>query len=90
MREAAITFQNLPRELKAPSTIHRMNEGSRMVKVVRKFASHEEADRAEDEYYESLTPTERMDIMLELFKRGQGGTFKRLARVCRITSLRKS
>ncbi len=40
-----------------------------MEKVVRKFQSHAESDRADREYYLSLTPEQRMDIMLELVAR---------------------
>lgn len=63
---------------------------SKMEKVVQKFTSFEEADRADEEYYASLTPEERIDIMLELMRRAQGGTFRRLERVCRILPLRGS
>jgi hypothetical protein len=44
-----------------------------MERVVRKFASHVEADEADREYYLSLTPQQRMDIMLELVRRYQEG-----------------
>jgi hypothetical protein len=40
-----------------------------MEKVVRKFHSHAESDRADPEYYLSLTPEQGMDIMLELVAR---------------------
>ncbi|MGZ8938686.1 MAG: hypothetical protein ACXW32_05685 [Limisphaerales bacterium] len=49
------------------------------------FAASDEADRA---YYQSLTPAERMDILLELIQRGQGDeAAKGLERVYRITKL---
>lgn len=38
-------------------------------RVVRKFSSHAESDRADREYYLSLTPLQRMEIMLELVAR---------------------
>lgn len=34
--------------------------------VVRKFASHEEQDEADRQYYQSLTPAQRLDILLDL------------------------
>lgn len=40
-----------------------------MERIVRKFASHAEADAADREYYHSLTPQQRMQIMLEVVRR---------------------
>ena len=40
-----------------------------MDKVVAKFASHAEARKADREYYLSLTPAERIDILLTLVER---------------------
>jgi hypothetical protein len=40
-----------------------------MERVVRKFSSHAQSDRADREYYLSLTPQQRMEIMLELVAR---------------------
>ncbi len=42
------------------------NKESRMVRVVQKFSSHEEAARADRAYYRSLTPEERVGILLEM------------------------
>jgi len=54
--------------------------------VVQKFSSHEEAEAAERKFYHSLTPLERVDILLELLasQRAKDGTATGLARVCRI------
>ena len=43
-----------------------MESKRRIAPVVRKFSSFAEADAYEDEYYASLTPQERLDILLEL------------------------
>ena len=62
-------------------------------KTIRIFHSHEEADRADREYYESLTPQQRIDIMLELsarFRETLGEAGERLERVYRITQLGRS
>jgi hypothetical protein len=40
-----------------------------MEKIVRKFASHEEADKADAEYYRALTPEQRLEILFELVHR---------------------
>jgi hypothetical protein len=37
-----------------------------MEPVIRKFATFEEADAAEREYYRGLTPAERLSIMIDL------------------------
>lgn len=37
-----------------------------MQKVVRKFHSFEEEDRAEDDYYRSLSGNEKLQLLLEL------------------------
>lgn len=65
-----------------------------MEKVVRKFKSHAESDQADREYYMSLTPGQRMDIMLELiarYKESFGDEARQgLKRVYRITKLGRS
>ena len=61
-----------------------------MDRVAIKFDSHQEAARAEREYYLSLTAEQRVDILLELVARYKvkiGATGKGLARVCRIVKL---
>ena len=61
-------------------------------KVVQAFRSFEEADAADAAYYRSLTPQERLDILLELVRRS--GSIDeaecRLERVCRIVELAQS
>lgn len=60
-----------------------------MEKVVRVFASFEEADRADDEYFRKLSPQQRLDIFLELLWRGRthDEAGERLERVYRIVEL---
>ena len=40
-----------------------------MEKVFQKFTSHADAERANRAYYRQLSPTERLDILLELVAR---------------------
>jgi hypothetical protein len=63
-----------------------------MEPVVRKFKSFEEADEADATYYRSLTPKERLDILLELVRRMQprDEAERRLKRVYRIIELSQS
>ena len=63
-----------------------------MEKVVRIFRSFEEADEADREYFERLTPQQRLDIFLELLWRGRSGdeADERLERVYRIVKLSES
>ena len=63
-----------------------------MEKVVRKFNSHTEAEAAERAYYASLTPQQRLDILLDLvaMQRPKDEAADRLARVYRITQLHES
>jgi hypothetical protein len=62
-----------------------------MEKVVRKYASFEEADEADREYYASLTPEERAQLFLELLElrtlSPTYGASERLERVARVTQL---
>ena len=58
-----------------------------MEKVVRKFRTCDEADQADREYYRSLTPDERMEILLDLVEREHDGASKRLERVYRVVKL---
>ncbi len=59
-----------------------------MERHVAKFSSFEEADRADKEYYRSLTPQERIQILLELNRRWPGwAEGQRMARVCKIVTL---
>ena len=61
-----------------------------MERVAQVFRSHEEADRATREYYRSLTPAQRLDILLELIARARADNHdaeQGLARVYRIVKL---
>ena len=63
-----------------------------MEKVVRIFRSHQEADEADREYFQSLTPQQRLEIFLEVLWRGRNGdkAAERLERVYRIVELSES
>jgi hypothetical protein len=63
-----------------------------MEKVVHKFSSHEASDAADRAYYRSLTPEQRLDILLTLIARGKApnDVGQKLARVYRIIKLRES
>ena len=57
---------------------------------IRILDSFEAADGADDEYYASLAPQERLDILLDLIASYQellGDTAKRLERVHRVVEL---
>lgn len=57
-----------------------------MEKVVRKFASFEEAEAAEREFYRRLTTQQRIAIMLDLiYPEGSDASSARIERICRIT-----
>lgn len=60
-----------------------------MDKVVRKFKSHAEAERADREYYRSLTPEQRMEIFFELVRRVQGDPPARLERIYRVVKRKR-
>lgn len=57
-----------------------------MDRVVRKFRSHTDAAAADRAYYRSLTPQQRLDVMLDIIasQRGTDEASQRLARVYRI------
>ena len=63
-----------------------------MVRTVNRFQSFEEADKADAAYYRSLTPNERVDILLELVKQMQprNEAEQRLKRVHRTIKLSES
>lgn len=64
-----------------------------MEKTVQRFTSHAEADRADREYYRSLTPQQRVDLTLELVRRYRESfppDQQRLQRVARIVALEDS
>jgi len=61
-----------------------------MERVAQVFASHEEADRATRAYYRSLTPAQRLEILLEILTRARANDHdaqQGLARVYRIVKL---
>jgi hypothetical protein len=61
-----------------------------MERTVQRFADFQSADRATMEYYRSLTPAQRIEILLELVERAQAtgdATRQGLARVYRIVKL---
>jgi hypothetical protein len=61
-----------------------------MERSIQIFDSHAEADEADRAYYASLTPQERLDLLLEMVKQyreGFGEAGERLERVCRIDEL---
>src|SRR4051794_20987711 len=43
-----------------------------MERVVQRFATAAEAERAEREYYAKLTPHQRLEILDEIIRRGRG------------------
>jgi hypothetical protein len=55
-----------------------------MEKIVRKHKSFAEADRADSDFYKKLSPTERLNILLQLTEHEPE---RRLERVYRITKL---
>ena len=63
-----------------------------MDRTVRKHRSFEDADQADLIYYRSLTPEQRMNILLELTRQrpSDDGTEPRLERVYRIIKLKQS
>jgi hypothetical protein len=59
-------------------------------RVVRVFKSFEEAEKADREFYDRLTPQQRVDLMLELMEQYRSqfyGASERLERVYRIVKL---
>ena len=64
-----------------------------MDRTIRRFSSFREADSAEDEYYASLTPQERLDILLDLIEMtgsDRNETSEGLERVYRVVELSQS
>jgi len=58
-----------------------------MERTIRKFRSFAEAERADREYYRSLTPQQRLDILLELvatYTEGLDEAERGFKRVCRV------
>jgi hypothetical protein len=64
-----------------------------MERVAQVFRNHEDADRATREYYRSLTPAQRLKILLEIIARPRESNHdseQGLARVYRIVKLPQS
>lgn len=65
-----------------------------MEKVARKFNSHEDAESADDEFYASLTPKQRMEILFDMIEEWYGrspdANERRPPRVHRIVELERS
>lgn len=64
-----------------------------MDKVLKSFTSFEEAEQADVEYYASLTPQARVDLLLDLVaahRESLGETASRFERVYRVVELSKS
>ena len=61
-----------------------------MEKIGRTFDSHRAADAADRTYYRSLSPAQRLDILLELIdtQRSNDETSQRLERIYRIVKRR--
>jgi hypothetical protein len=59
-----------------------------MERVVQKFATFEEAEAADRDYYRALTPAQRISIMLDLiYPEGNDAATTRFERVYRIVKL---
>ena len=68
----------------------RYGMGSLMDKTVRVFDNQSDADRADREYYASLTPDERLTILLDLIathRESLGETAQGFERVHRVVEL---
>ena len=66
---------------------------STMERRVQVFRSFDEAERAELDYYASLTPQQRVDLLLELvaaWREACGGSEEGIARVHRVVKLSES
>lgn len=64
-----------------------------MDKVLQIFHSFADAERADEEYYASLPPQQRVDILLDLvarYRESLGDAAARFERVYRVTELSRS
>jgi len=55
-----------------------------MEKTFRAFKTHEEAEQADREYMQSLTPEQRLDILLQLASQAYDDPPQRLQRVFKL------
>lgn len=63
-----------------------------MEKVLKVYNSFEEADRADDDYYASLSAQERVDILLDMiaaYRESQGETGQRLREFIELLNSRR-
>jgi hypothetical protein len=63
-----------------------------MEKIGKQFSSFAEAEQAEDYYYKSLTPDQRVNLLLELVAQHSNlfnGTSERFERVFRVAPLQE-
>ena len=59
-----------------------------MDKIAQKFRSHRDSEAAERDYYRSLTPQQRLDLLLDLIAQTQPDeTEQGFARVYRVAKL---
>jgi hypothetical protein len=61
-----------------------------MEKVFKVFKTHAEAEKADDEYYASLSPQEGLNLCLELSRRLYDDPPQRLQRIYTVTKLKES
>ncbi|MGA9452773.1 MAG: hypothetical protein WBW41_15680 [Verrucomicrobiia bacterium] len=61
-----------------------------MEKVARKFRSFAEADKADREFYQSLSPEQRLEMLCDLIASSYPDEIEqRLERVCRVIKLQE-
>lgn len=60
-----------------------MKQKREMAMVIQIFRSHEEAEAADRRFYASLTPGERVDMLIEMVNQS-GEAAERFERVCRV------
>ncbi len=58
--------------------------------VGNKFKSFQEAEEAELNYYRSLTPQQRLDLLLDIINSNTPENAKRVERVCKIVKLHEN
>jgi hypothetical protein len=59
-------------------------------KVARKFHSFAEADKADREFYQSLSPEQRLEMLCDLIAASHPNEIKqRLERICRVIKLQE-
>ena len=64
-----------------------------MEPIIRVFDSHDEADQADRDFYASLSPQERVELLLELvarYRESFGEAGERFERVYRVIELSQS